>query len=83
MQIEVITPEGCVCNQEADNIVIPAVDGEMGILDNHASMLAEVGNGVAIIKQGSAELKVKLNGGFINIDNNVVDILAESASILN
>lgn len=83
MKIQVITPKGSVCEQEADCVIVPAVDGEMGILNNHAPMLAELGNGEAVVKSQGSEQKIAIEGGFIQIDNNVVGILAESASLVD
>jgi len=83
MQVEIITPEGKICDQEADSVSVPAIDGEMGILNNHAAMLAELGDGIASVKNNQGEVRVQINGGFLQIDNNVVGILAETAKLLD
>jgi F-type H+-transporting ATPase subunit epsilon len=83
MQVEIITPDGKICEKEADSIVVPAVDGEMGILNDHASMLAELGKGIASVKGKDGETRVEINGGFLQIDNNNVGILAETAKLLD
>jgi F-type H+-transporting ATPase subunit epsilon len=83
MQLEIITPEGKICEQEADSVIVPAIDGEMGILNNHAAMLAELGDGITSVKNNQGEVRIQINGGFLQIDNNVVAILAETAKLLD
>jgi F-type H+-transporting ATPase subunit epsilon len=83
MQIEIITPEGKICEQEADSVTVPAVDGEMGILNGHAALLAELGEGTASVKNNQGETKIQISGGFLQVDNNVVGILAETAKVLD
>ena len=79
--IEIVTPERLVKQTQADSIVVPAVDGELGILPNHAPLLAQLQPGaIRLSHQGEVEL-FAVSGGFIEVDKNKVSIFAETAEI--
>lgn len=83
MRVSVITPDATYFDGEAAEVVLPAVDGEMGVLPGHAPMIARLGHGVARIKRtaggGDAE-QVAVYGGFLKVQKDVVSVLAGGAA---
>jgi F-type H+-transporting ATPase subunit epsilon len=75
----IITPERIVYEGSADYIVVPAYDGEMGFLFNHAPLISELGIGEARFKDDDQVEFVAIHGGFVEITNNEITVLAEDA----
>lgn len=80
MTLQVITPERTLLqNVETDAVVVPVTDGSMGILHNHAPMVATLRVGVLRFKQGDRYERVALTGGFMELSNNRIIVLADAA----
>ena len=79
LKLEVITPEQVALRDESTSVVVPGVDGELGIWPNHAPLLAGLKPGVVTYKTASCTEKLVVSGGFIEISNNVISILAPAA----
>jgi F-type H+-transporting ATPase subunit epsilon len=78
-QIEVVTPEKLVLDQQAEYAEIPGKDGYLGVLPGHAALLGELGEGKLSIKSGGQTREVKIAGGYVEIRDNHVRILADKA----
>jgi len=80
MTLQIITPERAVVKDvETDAVVIPVTDGSMGILHNHAPMVATLRIGLLKYKQGGSYRRVALGGGFLELSNNRITVLADTA----
>jgi F-type H+-transporting ATPase subunit epsilon len=79
LKVSVISPERTVFEGSADQVVVPAWDGEVGILHGHAPLLALLGNGTVRVMQGGSEQRFKIQGGFLQVADNVVTVLSERA----
>lgn len=77
--LQIITPEKVVYSDEVQEVVVPAYDGEITILPSHINLLTQVNPGELIIKKGSSQQSIAITGGFLEVDNNKVSILAEYA----
>ncbi|MFQ5410985.1 MAG: F0F1 ATP synthase subunit epsilon [Phycisphaerae bacterium] len=78
----VITPEEQVLETTADQVIIPAHDGKIGILNMRAPLLCELGQGTLRIDTTEAGQKsVEISGGFAQVLHNEVIILTETASL--
>lgn len=77
--LEIITPEKVVYSDEVDEIVVPTVEGEIAVLPNHICLLTQVNPGELIIKKGPSQQYLAITGGFLEVQNNKVSILAEYA----
>ena len=80
MTCRVLTPNGLLLEREAVSVRFPAHDGLMGILPGHAPLIATVGKGSLAVR-GRDDLAwfVDLQGGFMEVRENVVTIVAERA----
>ncbi|MBL4848742.1 MAG: ATP synthase F1 subunit epsilon [Planctomycetes bacterium] len=80
MQVKVVTPDSSFFDGEADSCVLPAFDGEVGILAGHAPMIARMGHGVARVSVAGKTTRVAVYGGFVKVQDNVVLVLAGGAA---
>ncbi|MEJ2186837.1 MAG: ATP synthase F1 subunit epsilon [Gemmatimonadota bacterium] len=79
LSVAVTTPERTIFEGGAEMVVAPAWDGEVGILRNHAPMMALLGEGTLRIRQGREERRLYVSGGFLQVADNVVSVLSEHA----
>lgn len=79
LKVSVITPESTIFEGEADMVVAPAWDGEVGILRGHAPMMTLLGTGQLRVTRGGSEEHFQLGGGFLQVADDVVTVLSETA----
>lgn len=80
LKISVISPEATLFQGEATHLVAPAFDGEVGILAGHAPMVTTLGTGEPRIGDGAQRFKVE--GGFMQVVDDVVRVVTERATTL-
>jgi len=81
LTVEVVSPEAILYQGPAGSVVVPAYDGLIGILPRHAPMLALLGKGTLTIRGGaSGEQRFQVGGGFVQVRDNRVRVVAEEAS---
>lgn len=79
MRLEIITAERVVYSDDVAILVAPGVDGEIGILPNHAPLLTVLQPGeIRVVKDGN-ESFIVVSGGFLEVIGNKVTILADTA----
>ena len=79
MRVVVISPEQSVFDGEAEQVVAPAFDGEVGILPRHAPFMTLLGQGVLSVRHGNTSSRFNVSGGFLQVLNDVVRVVAGSA----
>jgi F-type H+-transporting ATPase subunit epsilon len=79
LTLEIVTPEARVYSDTIDSVVIPTVEGEIGVLPGHIPLLAQVGYGELRVTKGGATQLLAVGGGFAQISADKISILAESA----
>src|ERR1700674_5235567 len=79
--IDIMTPERLVMQTEAESVVVPAAEGELGILPHHAPLLAELQPGEIQLRRGDNVELFAVSGGFIEVENNHVSVFAETAEM--
>jgi F-type H+-transporting ATPase subunit epsilon len=83
LNIGVVSPEREIWSGEADMVIAKTVDGEIGIMPNHAPVLGVlVEGGVLRVKRADGDdIIAAVHGGFISVANNDVSVLAETAEL--
>ena len=76
LKVHVLTPKRVICKTTATEVIIPGIDGQIGVLDDHAPLLTSLGIGVLKLKISGKWMPVLILGGFAEIDRNNVTILA-------
>lgn len=75
----VVAPDGQVLNKDIEFVVVPGENGELGILPNHAPLIAGLGIGVVRYTEGGKVKKLAISGGFMEVVNNKVTVIANTA----
>ena len=82
--ITLVTPEKeMVVDPEVDQVNIPGIDGDMGILPNHAPLLTLLRPGRFSYQKGEETIEVIVSNGYAEVTNDRVTVLAESAEFLH
>ena len=78
--LEIVTPEQILLRDEVQFMVAPGAEGELGIMKNHAPLVAALDIGVLRYNNASGtQKKMALSGGFMEVIDNVARVLAETA----
>lgn len=80
LQVDIVSPTGSVFRGEAERVRAPGVEGAFEILHNHAPMIAAIELGPLYVTLGTGDrVAFATSGGFVEVLNNTVTILAETA----
>ena len=79
LRLEVATPERLLVQEDASEVYIPAANGMIGILPEHAPLLSEVGAGSLSFVTTAGRRTIFVGGGWVQILNNEVRVLADRA----
>ncbi|MBZ0292479.1 MAG: ATP synthase F1 subunit epsilon [Anaerolineae bacterium] len=80
IHVELVTQERKIFEEpEADMVVIPASEGEMGVLPHHAPVLTTLSFGELVIRKGNAEERFAVYGGVVDVRPDKVVVLADLA----
>ena len=79
LHVEIVTAERELYSGEANLVSAPGTEGRLGILPRHAALLTTLSPGALNIKLGDAEEPIFVSGGFLEVSNNSVIILADTA----
>jgi F-type H+-transporting ATPase subunit epsilon len=84
MQLDILTPEHKVYSGNVYGVQLPGIEGSFEILENHAPMIASLGNGkMKIIKDKNTTEVYEITGGFVEVINNKASVLIEGATALD
>ena len=79
LEIEILSPEGLIYKGSASEVVIPTLEGEIGVLPGHIPLIAEVSEGEITVTPGSKAVAFAVIGGFLEVLENKVSVLADYA----
>jgi len=79
LQLDVVTPERRVLSQAVNSVTVPGRNGEMQILPGHAALISELKTGVLTYNLDGTNLQLHVSGGFMEVNNDKVSVLAEIA----
>jgi F-type H+-transporting ATPase subunit epsilon len=77
MRVTVISPEASMFDGEADAVVAPAFDGQVGILPNHAPFMTLLGEGTLTVRRSESVSQFSIRGGFLQVVDNRVRVVTE------
>jgi F-type H+-transporting ATPase subunit epsilon len=78
LTVTVISPEAVLFEGQAESVVAPAFDGELGILTGHAPMMTLLGRGMLRVGDDGGR-RFKIEGGFLQVVENQVRVVTERA----
>jgi F-type H+-transporting ATPase subunit epsilon len=79
-KIEILSPQGIIFKDEVLSVSFPTLSGVITILPGHANLVTKLHSGEIIINSVSGLKKISVSGGFIEIAENVVNVVAEFAA---
>jgi len=79
LECVVVTPEATALEEKTDFVALPLFDGEIGIGANHSPLIGRLGYGEMRIKTGGKVQSFYVDGGFVQVADNVVSILTNRA----
>jgi F-type H+-transporting ATPase subunit epsilon len=77
----VVSPSGDILATDAEFVILPGIQGELGILPNHSPLIAAIGHGVIRYTVEGTEKKMAVSGGYAEVSHNQVTVLAETAEL--
>jgi F-type H+-transporting ATPase subunit epsilon len=80
LHLELVTPEKQIASREVHMVVVPGAEGDFGVLAGHAPMMSTIRDGELAIyaEAGSAPETLSIRGGFAEVNDAGLTILAES-----
>jgi F-type H+-transporting ATPase subunit epsilon len=79
IRLRVVTPSRLVLDEEVDEVTAPGELGEFGVLPNHIAFLSTLVPGELSYKQGATKVTLAITGGYAEVLDNVMTVLASSA----
>lgn len=79
MQVDIVSAEGQIFSGQADQVFALAANGEVGILPKHTQFLSQLKPGTVRVLSGDEEDHFYVNGGILEIQPDVVTVLADTA----
>jgi F-type H+-transporting ATPase subunit epsilon len=83
LQLDVITPERRLLSEQVDSVNVPGAGGELGILPGHTPLISELKTGVLAYTQGADMRRLLVSGGFVEVNDDRVSVLADIAEFPN
>jgi F-type H+-transporting ATPase subunit epsilon len=79
LKIDIVTAERVVYSAEADAVIAPGMEGQLGILPHHAPLMTTLQAGELVVRRGSEEDSMAISGGFLEVRPDRVIVLADQA----
>jgi F-type H+-transporting ATPase subunit epsilon len=79
LRLDIVTIERLAFSGDVDIVIAPGVQGELGILPQHAPLVTALSEGELRFRQGTDEQIFAIGGGYLEVLNNTVTVLADSA----
>lgn len=81
LKLDLVTPYRHVLSQEVDEVTAPGTLGEFGVLPGHTPLLTTLKIGELTYKQGQELFHVAINWGYVEVENDTVTVLVETAEV--
>ena len=87
LKLSIVTPERLVLNEEVDQVNAPGVEGDLGVLYDHAPLLTTIRAGrfsyELLGEKGRETINMIVSGGYLEVTGNRVIVLAETVEFLD
>jgi F-type H+-transporting ATPase subunit epsilon len=83
LSLEVATPDRLFVSEKVSEVEVPGKDGYMGILPGHAPLISELAEGVLKYVARGKSNEIRISGGFVEVRNDKVRVLADTASLVS
>ena len=79
IKIEIVSPENLVLSEQASSVTVPGADGYFTVMGDHAALMTTLKAGFVTVISGGAERTYYVQGGFADVSDAGLTILAEQA----
>lgn len=79
LNFELVSPERRLASSEADSVTIPGMEGDLTAMVGHAPFVTSLRPGYVTVRDGGSEQSYFVAGGFVEIAQNTVSVLADEA----
>ena len=79
LHLKIVTPEKLIFNEEVSQVNVSTEEGQLGILPNHANLMAKLEPGELVIKKNSKIETLAVGDWFLQISNNQLTIMTDLA----
>ncbi|MGH9845052.1 MAG: F0F1 ATP synthase subunit epsilon [Blastocatellia bacterium] len=79
IQLEIVTPEKIALHEAVDEVTLPGLDGEMGILPEHTPLISQLKTGILSYRQGADRKQLHVSGGFVEVLPDRISVLSDVA----
>lgn len=79
LRLDIITPERNLLSEAVDSVTVPGAGGELGILPGHTPLISQLRTGVLSYAQGGSTKRLHVSGGFVEVRDDRVSVLADLA----
>jgi len=79
LNLEIITPERRVLSESVEEVIVPGLEGELGILPLHTPLISQLKTGIITYRQGNERKSVHVSGGFVEVLPEQVSVLSDVA----
>ena len=83
LRFELVTPERLVRSDDVYMVVVPGTEGDFGVLEGHAPVMSTIRNGALEVyaAPGAQPERIAIEGGFAEVNDRGLTILAEKADV--
>ena len=79
LQLEIVTPESRVYNDQVELVVLPAIEGEMGVYPMHVPLITQIKPGELVVTKGGQQTALAVGEGFVEVTADKVSVLVDMA----
>ena len=79
LKLEIVTPEKLAYSDDVDGVVLPAMEGEMGVLPMHIPLMTMIKPGEIVVKKGNEQKFLAVGEGFVTVNQTSVKVLTDMA----
>jgi F-type H+-transporting ATPase subunit epsilon len=83
LRLRLYTPEQELLDADVEEVTAPGAYGEIGVLPKHAALVTTLEEGVLSYKRGGSITRVRIGGGFAEVRDDVMTVLADSGEAVS
>ena len=78
-RLEIVTAERVVFSEDVDVVIVPGIEGQLGVLPHHAPLMTTLEPGELLVRRGGEDFYLAITGGFVEVRPDRIIILADAA----
>lgn len=82
LTLNIVTPKKQIVSEEVDQVNVPGIEGDLGILYDHAPILTTLRSGQLSYEKDGETIALVVSGGYLEVTDNRVTVLAETGEFL-